>query len=118
MLPRHTHMETSYPAHDIATALALAHHVPRAFANASARQLARRIQLTVVFERYTVLFIAAVQRVLLQLMAVLEQIGAELSAGTRQMMQRVEVELTGKLSDNTVLLLWLACIGSWSCVLA
>lgn len=90
-------METSYPAHDNAATLALAHHVPRAFPNASARQLARGVLMVV--EGCAVLFVAAVQRMLLQLVAVFEQIGAELSAGARQMMQRVEVELAGKLSD-------------------
>jgi hypothetical protein len=37
-----------------------------------------------------------------KLIAVLEQIRTELSARTRQIVQRIEVELAGKLSDYTV----------------
>jgi hypothetical protein len=42
------------------------------------------------------------QRMLDQLVAVLEQIRAELPARARQIVQRIEVELASKLSDYTV----------------
>lgn len=66
----------------------------------------------------TAMFVAAVQRVLLQLVAVLEQIGTELPARARQVMQSIEVELAGQLSNNTVSLLWLAYIRARSQVVA
>jgi hypothetical protein len=62
--------------------------------------------------------VAAVQRVLDELAAVLEQIRAELPARARQMMQRVEVELAGKLADDAVRGPWSACFAAWSQVLA
>jgi hypothetical protein len=41
-------LHTSYPTHDIAAALALAHHVARAFANTTTRQLpgCREVELS------------------------------------------------------------------------
>jgi hypothetical protein len=48
--------------------------------------------------------------VLDELAAVLEQIGAELPARPRQIMQRVEVELGGELGDYPAVSMWLACI--------
>jgi hypothetical protein len=70
---------TSYPAHNFCAALTLAHHVSRAIANLSARHMSRgleterpltkpRLQLRVGI----VDFVAAVQRVLDELVAVLE----------------------------------------------
>jgi len=44
---------------------------------------------------------AAVQRVPDELVAVLEQIGAELPARSREVVERVQIELSGKLSDYT-----------------
>jgi hypothetical protein len=49
-----------------------------------------------------ILLVAAMQRMLDQLVAVLEQIRAELPARARQIVQRIEVELASKLSDYTV----------------
>jgi hypothetical protein len=49
-----------------------------------------------------ILLVAAMQRMLDQLVAVLEQIRAELPARARQVVQRIEVELASKLSDYTV----------------
>lgn len=48
------------------------------------------------------------QRVPDELIAVLEQIGAELPARSREVMKRVQIELTGKLSDYTTQSRWLA----------
>jgi hypothetical protein len=45
-----------------------------------------------------------------ELTAVFEQIGAKLPACPRQIVQRVEVELGGKLADYPALTAWLACI--------
>jgi hypothetical protein len=45
-----------------------------------------------------------------QLTAVLKQIGAELPARARQIVQRVEVELGGELADYPAQLMWLACV--------
>lgn len=98
----------TYPAHDIGTPRAFANHVPRTFAHAAARQT-RAVMAAV--------FVAAVERVLLHLVAVLEQVGAELPAGARQVVQRVEVQLAGELSDNAAAGAWLACIRAWSYVL-
>jgi hypothetical protein len=42
------------------------------------------------------------QRMLNQLVAILEQIRAELPARARQIMQRIEIELASELSDYTV----------------
>jgi hypothetical protein len=58
-----------------------------------------------------ILLVAAMQRVLDELAAILEQVGAELPARARQIVQRVEVELAGQLSDYTASLTWLACVG-------
>ena len=107
--------KTSYPAHDPCAALALAHHVSRAVPNLpaghvprgleTARPLAEpRLQLRVGI----VVFEAAVQRVPNELMAVLEEVGTKLSACAREVMQRVQVKLAGKLSDDTVRSLWSA----------
>jgi hypothetical protein len=68
--------------------------------------------------RNVILLITAVQRVLDELVPVLEQIGAELAARARKVVECVEVELAGKLSDYAVGLTWLACIRAWSQVLA
>lgn len=43
-----------------------------------------------------------------ELVAVLEQVGAELATCTRQAMQRVEVELAGELANNAVSSAWSA----------
>jgi len=48
-----------------------------------------------------ILLIAAMQCMLDQLIAILEQIGTKLPARARQIMQRIEVELAGKLSNYT-----------------
>lgn len=53
----------------------------------------------------------AMERVLDELVSVLKQIGTELAAGTREVVERIEVELAGKLSDDTAWLTWSACIG-------
>jgi hypothetical protein len=113
---RHTSClcKTSYPTHNVAAALALAHHVARAFANTAASQLSCRARLGA----GEGVLIAAVQRVLDQLAAVLEKVRAELPARARQVVQRVEIELAGKLSDDTVRLPWSACIRARSLVLA
>lgn len=50
--------------------------------------------------------------------AILEQIDAKLPARARQIVQRVEVELSGKLLDYTALAAALACIRARSLVLA
>ena len=47
-------------------------------------------------------FVAAVQCVLDELVAVLEEVGAKMSGCAREVMQRVQIELAGKLSDYTV----------------
>lgn len=54
------------------------------------------------------MLVAAVQRVLDKLVAVLEQIGVELSARARQIVECVQVELAGELSDDAVWHTWLA----------
>jgi len=102
------------PTHDEAAALALAHHVAGAFANTAAGD-APRHKVGLVCEGLRPqlgaagnVFIEAVQRVLDQLVAVLEQIGTELAACARQVVQRVEVKLAGKLADDTVEGPWLA----------
>jgi hypothetical protein len=51
------------------------------------------------------------QRLFDQLVAILQQIGAKLPTCPRQTMQRVQIQLAGKLFDNTVALIWLAGIG-------
>jgi hypothetical protein len=74
---------TSYPTHNHGTALALAHHVARALADATAGHPARRRQAELGVpgrSRGVLSLIAAVQRVLDELAAVLEQIRAELPA--------------------------------------
>jgi hypothetical protein len=53
----------------------------------------------------------AMQRVLDELIAILQQVGTELAASTREMVQRVQIELAGKLARNTVMSRWLASIG-------
>jgi hypothetical protein len=42
------------------------------------------------------------QRMLNKLMPILEQIRTKLSARARQIVQRIEIELVGQLSDYTV----------------
>lgn len=64
-----------------------------------------------------ILLVATMQRVLDKLVAVLEQIGAELPARARQIVQCVEIELASKLSDYTAMLSWLAYIRARSRVL-
>jgi hypothetical protein len=54
------------------------------------------------------MFVAAMQRVLDELVAVFEQIGAELPACAREIMQGIQVKLAGKLPDYTVALTRLA----------
>jgi hypothetical protein len=102
---------STYPAHNGSTALALCHHVPRALAHhdASTRQLGCRTRApTRLLKPRTqacprsIILKFAVQRVADKLVAVLEEIGTELSAGAREIVQRVEVELAGKLSDYAV----------------
>lgn len=55
-----------------------------------------------------VIFVAAVQRVLDELGAILKQIRAKLPACPREIMQGIQIELAGKLPNYTVVLLWLA----------
>lgn len=70
-----------------------------------ARTLAEsRLQLCI----GVVILKAAVQRVPDELVAVLEQIGAELPARSREVVERVQIELSGKLSDYTTQSTWLA----------
>lgn len=98
--------------------MALADHVPRTSAQLATR---KPLALSVVGVQFpetqsqlgasVFIFVLALQRVLDELVAVLKQVGAELAAGARETVQRVEVELAGKLSDNTVRLMWLAFIG-------
>jgi hypothetical protein len=96
----------AYPAHDLPAALAVARHVARAFPHATAGQPPLEGTLVLAFLQSRAqlrcavgLFVAAVQRMLDQLTAVLKQIGAELPACARQIVQRVEVELGGELAD-------------------
>jgi hypothetical protein len=96
----------AYPAHNLPAALAVTHHIARTFAHAACRQSPFEGRLVLLFLqprpqlRLAVdVFVATVQRVLDELTAVLEQIGPELPARPRQIMQRVEVELGSKLGD-------------------
>ena len=105
----------AYAADDSATALALGDHVPRTCADASARQLARGREVGVGFHdaraqtrAWPVILKLAVQRVLDELVAVFEQVCAELATGAAQAVQRVEVELAGELAGNAVSVLWSA----------
>lgn len=109
------HTDFTYPANHASATLTLAYHIPRTFAHASARQLARGIEVDMCLlqtrreTRANIGFLeVAAQRVLDELVSVLEQIGAELPTRAREIMQGVQVELAGKLSDNTVSLMWLA----------
>lgn len=84
---------TSYPAHNIGAALALAHHITCAFAHATASQLSRcrEVELRLPQSRAelgadVVMLIAAMLCMLDKLLAVLEQIGAKLPARARQIM--------------------------------
>lgn len=127
--PRQRHFSppyrTSYPAHDFCATLTLAHHVAGAVANLPARQVARRLErvrplakAALQMRVKAILFVAAMQRVLDQLVAVLEQVGTELSARAREVVQCVQVQLAGKLSDNTVRSSWSACRRGAELVLA
>jgi hypothetical protein len=49
-----------------------------------------------------------------ELATVFKQIGAELPASPREIMQRIEVELSGELANYSARLMWLACIKAWS----
>jgi hypothetical protein len=104
----HGSMHREYPADDSGAALALGHHVPRAAGHAPAGELARRVQAgrarrgAMGGVDVDVDVQAAVQRVADELVAVLEQVGAELAAGARQAVQRVEVELARELADDAV----------------
>lgn len=114
-------IQTSYPANHDAAALAVAHHVSGTFPHAPTRELSPTIKVGSRFAKTCAqlgaevqILVAAVQRVLDQLAAVLEQVGAELPACPRQVMERVEVELAGELADYSAQSMWLACIEAWS----
>jgi hypothetical protein len=89
----------TYPAYNAPTTLAVTHHVAGASAHSPARELTPQAGAQLGGD--VVVFIAAVQRVSDELAAVLEQIGAELAARARQIVERVQVELAGKLADDT-----------------
>jgi len=55
------------------------------------------------------MFVVAAQGMMDQLAAEIQQVGAKLPARTRQVVQRVEVELTGQLLHDAVLGLLSAC---------
>ena len=102
----------SYPAHNFPAALAVANHVACAFSHTTARQSPFECRLVLAFLksrtqlRLTIgIFVAAVQRMFDELTAVLEQIGTELPACPRQIVQRIEVELGGKLTDYPALII-------------
>lgn len=87
--------------------MALAHHVSGAFPDATSGQLTtmRMAKTFRVFCNLIALlwiFIDAVQCVFDQLLAVVEQIGAELPTGARQVVQGVEIKLRGKLTHNRI----------------
>jgi hypothetical protein len=87
----------SYPAHDLCAALTLAHHIARTTPHLPARHVPRgletnlrplakaRLQLRIGI----VILVAAVQRVPDELVAVLEQVGAELATRAREVMEGV-----------------------------
>jgi hypothetical protein len=115
----------THSAHNHVAARALAHHVPGAFAHLAAGQLAGRRNARLRLPQAPCQLGAegdvldlAVERVLDELVAVLEQVGAELPARARETVQRVEIELAGELSNNTVRLTWLAVNWARSTVLA
>lgn len=103
-------------------ATTLGHHIPRTCADSPARQLPvggmvcllppRKVRANIEVVEL------AMQRVFDELVAILEQIGTKLAASAREIVQRVQIELAGKLAGNTVMSMWLASIGAWSQVLA
>lgn len=104
-----TELQLAYPTDYGATALALAHHVSCTSAHLTTRQLLSQGEVGVRLPQAPCqlrgkVFVLnfATQRVLDELVAVLQQVGAKLAACPRETVQRVEVELAGKLSDNTV----------------
>jgi hypothetical protein len=97
--------QTAYPAHDSPAALAVPHHIACAFAHATRCQpsLQRHPMPTFLQSRPQLLakvhvFVVAVQCILDKLAAIFQQIGPKLPARTRQIMQRVEIELSGELA--------------------
>lgn len=86
-----------YPAHNLCTSLTLAHHIARTTPHLPARHVPRgletnfrpltkpRLQLRI----GVVVLVATVQRVPDELVAVLEQVGAELATRAREVMEGV-----------------------------
>lgn len=117
--------KASYSAHDSCAALTLSHHVSCALPNLATRRMSRGLKaagpLTESCLQLPVgvfILVAAVQRVLDELVAVLEEIGAKLSARARQIVQCVQVELAGELPNNAASLTWLAYRHGMELVLA
>jgi hypothetical protein len=100
-----------YPTHNSPAALAVAHEVSRASAHLAARQLPPRrkvrahlLQALGELRAGIDVLRGASQRVFDELVAILEQVGAELPARAREVVQCLEIELAGKLSGYTVAL--------------
>lgn len=97
--------QTSYPAHDSPAALAVPHHIACTFAHAARRQSPLQRHTVTAFMQpqprllaEVHVFVVAMQRMLDKLAAIFQQIGPKLPACTRQVMQSVEIELSGELA--------------------
>lgn len=121
LAPLSTLVGTSYSANNSPAALALSHHIASTYSNAPGGQssfmcrgmatcLKRRPRLFIEFG----IFVDAVQRVLHKLTTVFKQICTKLPTRARQIMKRVEVELSGELAYYSARLIWLAYIKAWS----